>query len=284
MSRARQSSIRSRVRELIVLMICLAPVVSLFFLDWFWIRMTIPGWVFWKTQLVFLIAVEIVYVVALIATVFVTPVLSSLFLLRPRKGTSGPAVARGLLCSVCLLLSFGTAEAVCAVWQYQSHRTTVMPVGGLRQVPGEDQSLRFPDPPGKVDLPTDFTDPPGDRVVDLVVLGESRRGRRSLPGLALDRQDRRLATREGHRGSTDPTSDSGEVGRYPGEAAPGARPLESSPRHIDSLLRPQRIPITALRLGRAGPLPGRPGPELMGRDRRSSGTFFSALRTDSRVD
>ena len=112
MSRARQSSIRSRVRELIVLMICLAPVVSLFFLDWFWIRMTIPGWVFWKTQLVFLIAVEIVYVVALIATVFVTPVLSSLFLLRPRKGTSGPAVARGLLCSVCLLLSFGTAEAV----------------------------------------------------------------------------------------------------------------------------------------------------------------------------
>jgi len=172
-SQASQTPIRTRVRELTLLAICLAPIVSLFFLDWFAIRKRIPGWVYWQTHLIFLIAGETIYAATVVVTVLLTPVLCSVYFRGRRKGTTRPAVARGLLCSVCLLLALGMAEAVCAVWQYRAHRTTVMPVGGLRNEPFNHGSLRFPDPPQRIELPTRFTDQEDDTVVDLAELGES---------------------------------------------------------------------------------------------------------------
>jgi len=165
--------IRTRVRELTLLTIGLAPIVSLFFLDWFAIRQQIPGWVYWQTQLIFLIAVEIIYAATLVVTVLLTPVLSCLYLRGRRRGTSRLVVARGLLCSVCLLLGLGVAEAVCAVWQDRAHRTTVMPVGGLRKGSPDHALSRFPGPLQEIELPTRFNDDPGDVVIDLAVLGES---------------------------------------------------------------------------------------------------------------
>jgi len=156
-----------------LLLICLAPLVSLFFVDWSSIGYRIPKRIFWQTQLIFLIAVEIVYAVTVVVTVLLTPVLCALYFRGRRKGTSRPAVARGLLCAVFLVLGLGMAEAVSAVWQYRSHRTTVMPVGGLRKQRREDPRLLLPGRPQEIELPTEFTDLPADRAIDLVVLGES---------------------------------------------------------------------------------------------------------------
>ncbi|MFI5456633.1 MAG: hypothetical protein ACHRXM_14390 [Isosphaerales bacterium] len=173
MSQASQNSIRTRVRKLTLLLICLTTLVSLCFVDWSSIRYRIPKWIFWQTQLIFLIAVEIVYAVTVVVTVLLTPVLCALYFRGRRKGTSRPAVACGLLCALVLVLGLGMAEAVSAVWQYRSHRTTAMPVGGLRAQPREDRRFRFPGPPQEIELPTEFTDQPADPAIDLVVLGES---------------------------------------------------------------------------------------------------------------
>ena len=174
MSQATQTAARTRVRERAWLAIFLASVAGLSSIGWFAFRKQIPTWVFWKTQLVFLIAVEILYAATVVLTVLATPVLFSVFLRTRRTGTSRPAVARWLLCALSLLLGFGMAEAASAVWQFRSHRTTLMPVGGLRNAPARYSRVRFPKPSQKIDLPTSFIDPPGDRAIDLVVLGGSR--------------------------------------------------------------------------------------------------------------
>jgi hypothetical protein len=156
-----------------VLTIALIPVVALCLVIWFALGKRIPGWVYWQIKLAFLIEVEILYAVTAIATLLVMPVLGFLFFRARRAGTPRPRVARGLLCSCCLVLALATAEAVSAVWQFRTHRTTAMPVGGLRAQARLNPSLRFAAPPQSIDLPTKFNDAPDDRAIDLVVLGES---------------------------------------------------------------------------------------------------------------
>jgi hypothetical protein len=129
--------------------------------------------VFWKTQLIFLIGMEILYAITLAATVLAAPVLFFLFVRGRRQQASRPLVARSFLCTLCLLLGFGMSETVCAVWQHRSHWNSVMPIGGLRDALTKDSALRFPMPRQRIDLPTSFADPPGDQAIDLVVLGES---------------------------------------------------------------------------------------------------------------
>ena len=83
----------------------------LVFVDWFALDEQIPTWVFWETQVVFLIAIEIVYVVTLVGTRFSRRSFVAVFLRGRRRGTSGQSVARWLLCRFCLLLGLGMAEA-----------------------------------------------------------------------------------------------------------------------------------------------------------------------------
>jgi hypothetical protein len=154
-------------------MVGLAPVVALCFVDWFAVRKRIPGWVAWQFELVFLSALEIVYAITASATLLAVPVLCSLYFRGRQAARVQPLLARGLLCSCCLFVALAAAEALSAVWQKRSHRTTVMPVGGFRKQQLASPSLRFAAPPEPVNLPTEFSDGPGDSAIDLVVLGES---------------------------------------------------------------------------------------------------------------
>jgi hypothetical protein len=149
------------------------PVVTLFLVDWFAVRKRIPDWTYWQLQLSFLTTVEILYVSSAGLTVFAAPALSCLYFRSRRSGTVSPRVARFLLCTCCLLLAFGFAEAISAVLQHRIRQNTVMPLGGLRKDNSAMSPLRFAEPPQDVDLPTEFPDGRDDREIDLVVLGES---------------------------------------------------------------------------------------------------------------
>jgi hypothetical protein len=147
--------------------------VALCFVDWFWVSHAIPRRVAWRAQLTFLIAVEILYAATLVTLVVLTPAFCFLFVRGRRSGTSQPAVARGLLCSCCLIAALGIAEAASAVWRDRSHRSTVMPIGGLRVEPQEKARASLTRPLEEVELPTEFSDGGADRDIDLVVVGES---------------------------------------------------------------------------------------------------------------
>jgi hypothetical protein len=157
----------------VVLTFALVPVVLFCLIVWFAVARRIPQSVYRQVELVFLIEVEILYAVAAVAALVVMPVVGFLYVRGRRVGRLGPKVARGLLCSCCLVVALGAAEAGSAVWQYRTHRTTVMPVGGLRTGAQVNQPLRFAAPPETVELPRKFIDGPEDHGIDLVVLGES---------------------------------------------------------------------------------------------------------------
>ena len=266
-SHASQTPIRTRARELTLLTIFLAALVSLLFVAWLELEKRIPTWVFFKTQLIFLITLEIVYVLTLVGTLIATPVLCSVFLRGRRAGTSGQSIARWLLSACSLLLGFGLAEAVSAVREYRSHQSTVMPIGGLREIPRSNSGLRFVRLPQEIDLPTNFTDAPGEKVIDLVVLGESSAegvpfrdwlsiGKiiawqlgKSLPGRPI-----RLTT-------------SCQVRRYPGDAAQVLAGLRQRPEILIIYCGHNEFQSRLFAFGEQ-PTTARPDAELLGSDRR----------------
>ncbi len=66
------------------------------------------------------------------------------------------------------------AESVGAIWLRRTRQSTVVPVGGLNGNLGDHRLEMWPPPDlADVSLPTRFPDPPGDGVIDLVVVGES---------------------------------------------------------------------------------------------------------------
>jgi hypothetical protein len=133
----------------------------------------LPEWVYWKAELIFLIALEIVYGIAACLSFVGLIVLSSLILRARGTGKGRSLIARGLLVCIALLGGLALAEGTCAVWIAWSHRFTVVPVGGLEANEPSRSSTRFAKPLREISLRTDFPDPPGDHDIDLVVLGES---------------------------------------------------------------------------------------------------------------
>ncbi len=153
--------------------IVLFPLVLLGLEAWFWLEGRVPDRAYWRGALGFLIGFEIAYVSAAIAAA-AGVVLFGLLALRARRGRRGsPRTARGLLLCASILLAAILAEATAAAWQYRAHRFTAMPAGGLRRDQSSGGESRFRVPEADFPLRTDFTDAPGDNVIDLVVLGES---------------------------------------------------------------------------------------------------------------
>jgi lysophospholipase L1-like esterase len=162
-----------------LLAVVLIPVVYGLILGTFWLRDHIPKWAFWSAALAFLTTIETIYPFAVFATLVLG--LSSVFWLvhsrsRERRASHG----RRLLGSISLLFAFGVAESATAVWQHFTHRTTAMPIGGFRGGrPGRAPARPFertsnrPSTPTEVRPPVEFPDPPGDRDVDVVTVGES---------------------------------------------------------------------------------------------------------------
>jgi hypothetical protein len=182
MSRAGWLTARRQLVRLAIVTAGLAPIVALVLIGLSRLHHDTPEWVYWKAELIFLIALEIAYGVTAFLSVLGTLVLAVLLIRRRASGKSRPVLARGLILCTALLSSLAVAEAVCAGWVSWSRRSTAVPVGGLGIDERSDPSPRFAHPLQQIDLRSNFPDPPDDHEIDLVVMGES-----SAQGVPYDR-------------------------------------------------------------------------------------------------
>jgi len=164
-----------------LLAVGLGPVVYGLILGSFWLRDHMPRWASWSAGLIFLTTIEAIYPIVVFAAV-AGGLTSGIWILRSQPGPTRASHGRRLLASISLLLAFVVAESASAYWQQRVHRTTAMPIGGFRggargaprarpRVGASNRPL-FPTPT-EVRPPLEFPDPPDDRDVDLVIVGES---------------------------------------------------------------------------------------------------------------
>ena len=173
MSTGKWTDVRIPPRKLAILTVAIALIFPLFLVDWFWIRKRIPLWLFWRTELILLITLEIAYGLSLLLAGVAIPVLGFRYFGGRRQGLERPGAARGLLCATSVLIGLLAAEAVIAVRQHESQSATVVPVTGQPSDAVESPPWRFPVASGKIGLPTQFSEKPTEGGIDLVVMGES---------------------------------------------------------------------------------------------------------------
>ena len=156
------------------LTIVLTPLAGgLFFAAW-WGLGLIPTWSYWKAALVFLLAAEFIYGSALVLTVLALSVLSVSWLRgRHRSERWRTAAARALLLGGATVIGLVAAEVGSTLWLAHSHRRTAVPIGGLGRGTGKGDTIGPSISAGDIPLSTRFSDPPDDREIDVVVLGES---------------------------------------------------------------------------------------------------------------
>jgi hypothetical protein len=170
---ANRNSVLFQIMRLALLTVALVPVVfaGLYACLWLWVN--IPERMYRKGELVFLIAAEISCALTAALSILGLLMLGCL-LLRTKKGAENRLfIARGFVLCVSLLLGLALAEAVSTVWLRRTHPASALPVEDLSQGVSTKVVRRFVDPLERVELPTKFPDPPGDREIDLVVVGES---------------------------------------------------------------------------------------------------------------
>jgi hypothetical protein len=159
-------------RRLALLTIALVPVVYTILYAILWLSANISDQTYLKAELLLLIAAEITCAGTVALSILGILVLSCL-LLRRRSAKNRLWIARGFGLCISLLLGLAVAEAGTAVWLRRTHRVSVLPLEGLSQEDPPQVKRRFAEPLARVELPTKFPDPPGDREIDLVVVGES---------------------------------------------------------------------------------------------------------------
>ena len=172
-SRSSPTRLASGATRYVVVTIVLVPVVYLVMMTGGWISDHISIRRTYQAGLVFLNVLEVAYLLSAAAAIIGLPTLAIVSIQGRRVGKRRPAATRGLLASGSLLLAFLLTEAVCGVWLHRLHNSRVMPIGGLSRSSGPKADL-WPPVTGKdFPLPEIFSDPPGDREIDLVVVGES---------------------------------------------------------------------------------------------------------------
>jgi len=170
---ASRNSALIQIRRLALVTIALVPVVFTGSYAFLWLRTNFPEWIYRKAELVFLIAVEISCAVTAALSILGILVLGCLLFRGRRSAKNRLLIARGFVLCVSLLLGLAAAEAGSTVWLRRTHRSSAIPVEGLSQDAPPKAESRFVEPLERVELPTKFPDPPGDREIDLVVVGES---------------------------------------------------------------------------------------------------------------
>ena len=173
MTDAQGKTIGRQLVRLAWLTLGLAPVVLMCIVTFFWVQSNVPLWVYWKIGLILMIMAEVAYVAALMIAIPGTVVTGASLIWMRRERNHRLTIARWFLLCTSVVFALAMAEAASAMWQRRSHSASVMPVGGLRSIARTDPATRVTIPPREVELPTEFPDPPGDRYLDLVVVGES---------------------------------------------------------------------------------------------------------------
>src|ERR1700678_838686 len=131
MSETRGTTVVAQIKRLVLLTAGLAPVVALVLFGLSRLQRDTPEWVYWKAELIFLIALKITYQATAFLSLAGALVLGFLLFQGSGKGTRRSRLAHGFMLSIALLFSLAVSEAACAVWLSWSHRDTAMPVGVL---------------------------------------------------------------------------------------------------------------------------------------------------------
>ena len=171
--KASGSPARAAARRWALWTLGLFPLVYLVLNLWSWLESRVPEWIFWQSELVFLIAAEVAYGIAAAVAIVGTTVLGILLLRGMHAVRTRSRMARCFTLCLSLLLASLAAEVASAVWQYRAHRFSAMPVGGFGRETSSRPASRFAEPVAEYALRSEFPDPPADRAIDLVVLGES---------------------------------------------------------------------------------------------------------------
>ena len=173
MSRASADPAPITVQWLLLRTAILFPFVFLVLTLGFWLESRIPDWYYWKAALVFLLAEEVAYAVLVTVAVGGTLTIGVLFVGGKQSQRRRAVLARPLLVCVSLLLAALMGEAACGIWQARLRGRSAMPIGGFGRDIGRAPESRFAATVNDVPLPSTFPDPPSDRDIDLVVMGES---------------------------------------------------------------------------------------------------------------
>jgi hypothetical protein len=150
----------------------LTPIVAAVLIGVYWLQSVVPKRFYWEAALAFLAVSEVLFVTAALAAALGLPVAWWL-LLRGRRGHHNVhRRLQWLLLCASVLLGIIVAEVGAAAWQRRASRYSAVPTGGLRKAAGSTDKARFK-APADIPLRTKFDDPPDDKGIDLVVLGES---------------------------------------------------------------------------------------------------------------
>jgi lysophospholipase L1-like esterase len=172
-SRSSLVRLEARIKWFVLRIIVLVPVVLLVLLVGAWLQDHIPIRLSWQAGLVFLIALEVAYILAAVSTIVGVPTLAFVYVHGRRIGVRRQVAARGLLACVSLLLGLLLAESACGLWLRHLRQLSVMPIGGLSRSQDSQKGMWPPVSWKHFPLPMEFSDPPGDPAIDLVVVGES---------------------------------------------------------------------------------------------------------------
>lgn len=164
---------RITVKRLALWTAVIFPIVFVLLTVGFWIESRVPDWYYWEAGLIFVLVVEVAYTGLIIAAVVGLAILGGFFARAIQHNQRPPVLGRALVLCVSLVLASIGAEVVCAIWQNRQHSHGAMPTGGFGREIGLAPGSRFRTPIAEVALRTSFPDPPGDREIDIVILGES---------------------------------------------------------------------------------------------------------------
>ncbi len=162
-------TIRRAVRWTIVLF----PAVSLGLIAAFWLESELSEWLHLGAGRLLLIALEIAYAVGVLAAALGALPFGSLVFLRRRAGRAESLSASAFILCGAVLLAAIAAETACSIWRIRTESRSPTPSGGLPAESLVVSEMRLKRSVIDVPLPTAFVDSPGDRDIDLVVLGDS---------------------------------------------------------------------------------------------------------------
>ena len=168
---------RISLKRVVVLAVVGVVATSLILGGGLWTYRYAPRWVYWKAGVIALTGAEVLYCALAVIVSLGFVVLGLSLIVRRRERAARRKLARGLLLCVSLGFAMVVAEGASAVWLFASQGSTAVPAGGLRKAKAKAKGKGVPAKIGggftRINAPTEFADPPGDREIDVVVLGES---------------------------------------------------------------------------------------------------------------
>jgi tetratricopeptide (TPR) repeat protein len=173
MNSARLKSPAISAKRLVRLAVFAVVAAPLLLGGFFWLNSRIPRSAYWKAGLIFLIGIEILYVITAAIIIPAVIMLGALLFARRSGRRVRRKLAHALLLSVSLTVGLVLAEAASALCRARLHRRSAVPAGGLPRDSTLGATALMPDSASVVEAPTVFRDSTDGTEIDIAVLGES---------------------------------------------------------------------------------------------------------------